>query len=121
MPIQQDKPNTIGRPPLFTSFTTSVCNPMAPIAIMIKNLDNSFNGRNTSLGTPTEVAIVVIRLAPMKKRMKKGKTFFKETRSPDAFSAFFVRINARTSVIGIIAKVLVSFTVTALSKVWLPR
>ena len=34
---------------------------------------------------------------------------------------FLVRINARTSVIGIIAKVLVSLTVTALSSVAEPR
>ena len=49
-----------------------VLNPIAPIAIIIKNLDKSLSGTNTSAGTPTAVAIVVIKLAPIKKRIKNG-------------------------------------------------
>ena len=56
----------IGLPPLFTSFTISVLNPIAAIAIIIKNLEISFIGVKNSLGTPNETAIVVIMLAPIK-------------------------------------------------------
>ena len=59
---------------------------------------------------------VVIKDAPIKYKIKKGKIFFKSTFFP-SFPDFFVRMKARTKVIGIIAKVLVSFTVTALSSV----
>ena len=41
--------------------------------------------------------------------------------SPPFCFAFFVCMSESTSVMGIIASVLVSFTVTALSRVWLPR
>ena len=94
-----------------------VLNPIAPIAIIIKNLDKSLSGTNTSAGTPTAVAIVVIKLAPIKKRIKNGNTCFNDTLSPSPFSAFLACKNAKTKVIGMIANVLVSFTVTALSSV----
>ena len=56
----------------------------------------------------------------MKNRMKNGNTCLIETfPAPSPFSRL-VRISASTSVIGIIARVRVSFTVTALSSVWLP-
>ena len=85
-----------------------------------KNLDSSFNGANTSAGTPAAVAMVVITDAPMKNRMKNGNTCLIEIfPAPSPFSRL-VRISASTSVIGIIARVRVSFTVTALSSVWLP-
>jgi hypothetical protein len=45
----------------------------------------------------------------------------KSTSFPSAFLSFFARINASTSVIGIIAKVLVNLTVTALSRVAEPK
>ena len=52
--------------------------------------------------------------------MNMGKIFRKFTFSPPEVLAL-VRYNARTSVIGMIASVLVSFTVTALSSVLFPR
>lgn len=45
----------------------------------------------------------------------------KLTCSSSEFFAFFVRKYARISVIGIMARVLVNFTVTALSRVSVPR
>ena len=107
----------IGFPPLLISFTTSVWNPMAPIAIMIKNFDNSFKGTNISAGTPIAVAAVVITLAPIKNKIKNGNTLFNDTFSPSVPSVFFVRKKASTNVIGMIASVRVNFTVTALSSV----
>lgn len=120
IPIQHAIPIRIGLPPVFTSFTILVFRPIAAIAITIKNLDSSFSGANTSAGTPAAVAMVVITDAPMKNRMKNGNTCLIETfPAPSPFSRL-VRISASTSVIGIIARVRVSFTVTALSSVWLP-
>ena len=49
--------------------------------------------------------------------MKNGKMDFMLTFAPALLLSFFVLINARTSVIGMIASVLVSLTVTALSNV----
>ena len=51
--------------------------------------------------------------------MKKGKIFFSSTFLPSA-CALRVRIHASTSVMGMMASVRVSLTVTALSSVWLP-
>ena len=51
--------------------------------------------------------------------MKNGKIFFKLTFCPEVLSLRPL-YKARTSVIGIIASVLVSFTVTALSSVAVP-
>ena len=65
--------------------------------------------------------MVVIMEAPMKYRIKNGKISLMLTLFPSAACPFFVRINASTSVIGIIARVRVSFTVTALSRVAEPR
>ena len=50
--------------------------------------------------------------------MKKGKIFFNETDDalPPFFFALFVRMKAKTRVIGMIARVLVNFTVTAEDK-----
>ena len=65
------------------------------------------------------IAIVVITDARMNNAIKKGNDFFRL--KPEAllpsFFACFARANASTSVIGIIARVRVSFTVTALSSV----
>ena len=66
IPIQQVNPIKIGFPPLFTSFTIFVLNPIAAIAIMIKNFETSFIGAKKSAETPKETAIVVIILAPIK-------------------------------------------------------
>lgn len=79
IPTQQDNPIKIGFPPVLTRFTIFVFKPIAAMAIIIKNLDKSFNGVKTSIGTPKAVAIVVISDAPTKKRMKNGKTFLKDT------------------------------------------
>ena len=75
---------------------------------------------NTSADTPVEVAIVVITEAKNKVEMNIGKIFLNSTFFPSALE-LRVRINARTSVIGMIASVLVSLTVTALSSVAEPR
>ena len=120
IPVQQLAPIKIGFPPVFTSFTKSVFKPMAAIAITIKNLLRFLNGAKKLVGTPYPTAIVVITEAPMKYKIKKGKILFKFTFFP-AFSDFLVRINASTKVIGIMARVRVNFTVTALSKVSVPR
>ena len=52
--------------------------------------------------------------------MKKGKILRRST-LPSPCSAFRVRRKASTSVMGMMARVRVSFTVTALSSVALPR
>lgn len=44
IPIQQLSPKRIGFPPVCMSFTMLVCIPIAAIAIIMKNLLNSFNG-----------------------------------------------------------------------------
>ena len=63
---------------------------------------------------------MVITDARAKYRIKNGNIFEKLTFLPPLFFSLFVRRNARTNVIGIIASVLVSFTVTALSNVAVP-
>ena len=55
--------------------------------------------------------------AQINQRINIGKAFFKR-KSPLAFPSFFACNNDNTSVIGIIASVRVSLTVTALSSVW---
>lgn len=93
-----------------------VFKPTALIARIIKNLLKDFNGVKTSVGTPKETATVVIIEANTKYRMNIGKIAVSLIRlSVDVH--FRVRTNANTSVMGIIASVRVSFTVTALSSV----
>ena len=96
-------------------------NPIAAIAIIIKNLDNSLNGRKNSGDTPADVATVVIILAPIKNSIKNGNTCFSGILLPFSISAFLALLKAKNRVIGIIANVLVNFTVTALSSVRLPN
>ena len=74
---QQHKPRMIGCPPVLINLTRLVFSPMAAMAIMMKNLDNSFKGENAAGLTPRETQIVVMMEAKTKKRMKNGKTFFK--------------------------------------------
>ena len=76
--IQHRKPRRIGLPPVLTRWTTSVLRPIAAIAMMMKNLESSLNGRNSAASAPREVHRVVRMLASRKKRTKNGKTFFKE-------------------------------------------
>ena len=110
----------IGFAPDLISFTISVFSPIAPIAMMIMNLLKSFIGVKKEDGTLKKlVQIVVNREAAMNQRIKNGKIFLKSTFFP-VFASCFVRMNASTRVIGIIASVLVSLTVTALSSVALP-
>lgn len=87
IPIQQAMPIRIGFPPVLTSLMMFVCSPMAAIAMIMKNLDNSFSGANTSIGTPTAAAIVVMMDAPIKNRMKKGNTCLMDTCPPPSSSA----------------------------------
>ena len=109
------------RPPIILKSTK-----LAAIAIIIKNFDNSFNGVNTSALTPIVIHTVVTTAAMMKYKMNIGNALFKlnlfdaESAFPD-FTADFVRIRDNTSVIGIIASVRVSFTVTTVFSVSLPR
>lgn len=67
------------------------------------------------------VAVVVMIDAPIKNNIKNGNTCFMDTFSAPSPSVFRARKNASTNVIGMIASVLVNFTVTALSKVALPN
>ena len=101
----------------------SLFNPTAAIAATIKNLLIVFSGLNIAPSTPNFSAIVVIKDAAIKYRIKNGNIFLKSTDLPvpPFFFAVRVRISASTKVIGIIASVRVSFTVTALSNVRFPR
>lgn len=76
MPIQQHAPNKIGLPPVLISLITLLFNPIAAIAMIMKNLDSSFNGANTSAFTPRLIQIVVIIDAITKYRMNIGNAFF---------------------------------------------
>ncbi len=93
---------------------------MAAIAQTMKNLLNVFSGVKNAEGTPALMQMVVIRDANTNHKIKKGKIFLNSTLLPSPLFCF-ARTNANTSVIGMMAKVLVSFTVTALSKVADPR
>ena len=70
IPIQQLAPIIIGFPPFLINFTIYVFNPIAAIAMIIKNLLNSLNGLNKLEGTPNPVAIVVMIEAAIKYRIK---------------------------------------------------
>ncbi len=121
MLTQQQKPRANGFAPDFMSLTISVLRPMAAIAITIKNLESVLNGLKNSSEIPKLKAIVVIKLAKTKNKIKNGNIFFKLTLSLDEPELFFALNNAKISVIGIMPRVRVSFTVTALSKVAEPK
>ena len=70
MNTQQKNPITRGFPPVLINFTILVFNPIAPVAIIIKNLLIVFIGLNTLPGTPHCTATVVITDASTKYRMK---------------------------------------------------
>jgi hypothetical protein len=99
----------------------SVFRPIAAIARIMKNLLSSLKGVNMEEGTPKFIAIVVIIEANIKYIIKIGKIFLKFSSFPLVFLSFLERINARVSVIGMMAKVLVNLTVTALSIVVEPK
>ena len=60
IPIQQIAPSKMGLPPVFISLIILLFRPMALIAIIIRNLLNSFTGLKNALSTPRLTAIVVI-------------------------------------------------------------
>lgn len=64
--------------------------------------------------------MVVMTEARTKNRIKYGRMDFNLTVVPSELWAFLVCTNASTNVMGIIARVLVSFTIVAVSKVLLP-
>lgn len=91
--------------------------------MIMKNLDSSFSGANTSALTPRLMHTVVMTAAMIKYRMNIGNALFK-LNLPDVFPSFaadFARTSESTSVIGMIASVRVSLTVTAVLSVSLPR
>lgn len=120
MPIQQQSPARMGFPPVRMSLTIFVFRPIAAIAMIIKNLLSDLKGVKISGEAPRDTAAVVMTEAPAKARIKYGKTFRRFVFCA-VVPAFFVRKNARNRVIGIIARVRVSLTVTALSRVAFPR
>lgn len=120
IPIQHTNPIRMGFPPVLTSFIIFVLKPMADIAITIKNLDTVLNGENTSGFIPAAEAIVVISDAPIKKRIKNGKTLLNLKPLVEVPFSERARRKASTSVIGIIASVRVSLTIVAESKALAP-
>ena len=60
IPHQHDAPIIIGFPPVLMSWITLLFNPMAAIAIIIINFDNSLIGWNTSALTPICMQSVVM-------------------------------------------------------------
>ena len=87
IPTQQEAPRRIGFPPDLTSFTTLLFRPIAAIAMIMKNLDSSFSGANTSALTPRLMHTVVMTAAMIKYRMNIGKALFK-LNLPDDFPSF---------------------------------
>ncbi len=103
-PSQQTRPTMRAALPFFTKENTLVRKPIATIAIQMKNLERDFSGANQSAPIPNPPAIVVIRLAKIKYKIKVGKPVRR-----DFLSALrpFPRVCqiAKTVVIGIMAKV----------------
>ena len=66
MPAQQLPPSRIGLPPVLISLTISVFNPMAAMAITIKNLLSCLKGAKMPDERPHRTATVVISDAPIK-------------------------------------------------------
>ena len=106
IPIQQRAPSTIAFPPCEINFLISVLSPIADIAIIIKNFDKNFIVDKKEAGSGSTVVKID---ASRKNKMNVGKEFNTLT-----FSVFsFDFIIPSTSVIGIIARVLVNFTIVA--------
>ena len=76
IPIQQEAPRRSGFPPDFINFITLLFRPMAAMAIMMKNLDSSFSGANTSALIPILIHAVVIIAAMMKYKINIGNALF---------------------------------------------
>ena len=107
MLIQQQRPIRIGFPPVLINFTILVFSPIAPIAIVIKNLPASVRGF-VALGLMLNNVLIIE--ANKKNKTNHGKTFDSLTLVAEVF---LVRYKARANVIGIIARVLVSLTIVA--------
>lgn len=86
---------------------------------MIKNLDKVFSGLNNAGEVHSCIETVVIILARIKNNTKYGKIFFILTELLRVLFLFNL-IKARVKTIGIIAKVLVSLTIVAVSRVLAP-
>ena len=106
--------------PVLINLTMFVLRPIAHIAATIKNLLTVFNGAKKSGETPAATAAVVTTDAAIKYKINIGKTDFSRTFSPSAF-ALRAAAKAKISVIGMMASVRVSLTITALSNVSLPN
>ena len=111
----------IGLPPVLISLIILEFSPMPAIASTIKNLLHSLIGMKKDEGKPKFVVMVVKTEARRKNRIKNGKIFFRSNVLVCSFFALLVRKAANPRVIGIIASVRVSFTVTALSSVAFPK
>ncbi len=112
----------MGLPPVRISLTKSVFRPMAAMARTMKNLLSSLMGAKTEAGIPAPMAMVVMTEAPDEVENKKREDIFKAYGLSAGKIRLFLlpgRIKARHRVMGMMARVLVSFTVTALSG-WLP-
>lgn len=116
MDTQQINPMKIGFAPVFTREMISVLRPIAAIAMTIKNLLRSFNGLVMEAG---RAKTVVMMDASTKNKMNIGKARLKLNVEVPSFFFRAWRM-PRTRVIGIIARVLVSFTIVAASSVLLP-
>lgn len=75
IPVQQQNPINIGLTPDLISSMTLQLSPMAPIAMVIKNLLSSLRGTKVVADTPCDKAMVVITEASTKNKMKMGKDF----------------------------------------------
>ena len=64
IPHQHDAPTAMGFPPVLISCIILLFNPIAAIAIIIKNFDNSLSGWNTSALIPICTQMVVMIAAP---------------------------------------------------------
>ena len=109
-------------PPDFISLMMLLFKPIAAIAMIIKNFESSLRGENTDSLTPIFTQIVVIRAAITKYSINIGNARLKLKLLAElpSFCVFFARTSASARVIGMIASVLVSLTVTALSRVAVP-
>ena len=88
IPTQQEAPRRSGFPPDFINFITLLFRPMAAMAIMMKNLDSSFSGANTSALIPILIHAVVIIAAMMKYKNKHRKCSLYAKNFPAFFTIY---------------------------------
>ena len=122
IPAQQQNPKVRGLPPVFMSLTMSVLRPMAAMARTMKNLLSSLRGENTDISIPCRYAYGSNNGSRYKIKYKEGKYLLDAHVSGRiGFLCFSRPQKARMRVMGIIARVLVSLTVTAVSRVDDPK